>query len=180
MDSYLERLQRELESATVGATAAQLQQAPAGKWNAAQILEHLFLTYKNTNKGIRKCLEGGAPLATGATFQHWIGTLLVVRLGYLPSGRKAPERATPRGMGAQEVQKAIFPEIKRMESGLRDCENKFGARTKIMDHPILGPLTAAQWRKFHWVHGRHHAQQIRQRLGKSGDKIRQEMGGNQR
>jgi hypothetical protein len=167
MDSYLERLQRELEGATEGETADHLEQAPAGKWNAAQILEHLFLTYMNTNKGIRRCLERGAPLATGGTFRHSIGTLLVVRLGYLPSGRKAPERTIPRGMGAEEVRRAIFPEIQRMESGLRDCENKFGPRTKIMDHPILGPLTAAEWRKFHWVHGRHHTRQIRQRLGKS-------------
>lgn len=167
MNSYLERLQGELESATAGAMAASLERAPAGKWNAAQVLEHLFLTYKNTNKGIGKCLENGAPLATGATFRHRIGTLLVVRFGYLPSGRKAPERTTPRGMGAEAVLQAIFPEIQRMESGLRQCENTFGPKTKIMDHPILGPLTAAEWRKFHWVHGRHHARQIRQRLGKS-------------
>jgi hypothetical protein len=167
MDSYLERLQVELESATEGATDAGLEQAPAGKWNAAQVLEHLFLTYKNTNKGIGKCLVSGAPLATGATFRHRIGTLLVVRFGYLPSGRKAPERVIPRGMGAAAVRQAIFPEIQRMESGLRECENTFGPKTKIMDHPFLGPLTAAEWRKFHWVHGRHHARQIRQRLGKS-------------
>ena len=167
MDSYLERLQGELESAIAGATAAGLGRAPAGKWNAGQILEHLFLTYKNTNKGIGKCLEKGAPQATGATFRHRIGTLLVVRLGYLPGGRKAPERVTPRGMGAEEVLQVIFPEIQRMESGLRECENTFGAKTKIMDHPFLGALTAAEWRKFHWVHGRHHARQIRQRLGKA-------------
>jgi len=167
MDSYLERLQRELESATAGATAAGFQQAPAGKWNAAQILEHLFLTYKNTNRGIAKCLESGVPLVTHPTFRHRIGYLFVVRFGYLPGGRKAPERVTPRGMDAEEVRQAIAPEIQRMESGLRDCENRFGPKTKIMDHLFLGPLTAAEWRKFHWVHGRHHARQIRQRLGES-------------
>jgi hypothetical protein len=167
MDSYLERLQRELESATEGATVAGLEQVPAGKWNAAQVLEHLYLTYKNTNKGISKCLQNGAPLATSATFRHRIGTLLVVGLGYLPGGRKAPKRATPRGMPAAEVQQAIFPEIQTMDSGLRECETRFGPNTKVMDHPFLGPLTAAEWRKFHWVHGRHHARQIRQRLGKS-------------
>jgi hypothetical protein len=26
---------------------------------------------------------------------------------------------------------------------------------------MLGPLTAGQWRKFHLIHGRHHAKQIR-------------------
>jgi len=50
-----------------------------------------------------------------------------------------------------------------MESGFDDCERRFGVTTKIMDHPLLGPLTASQWRKFHLVHGRHHAQQIRER-----------------
>ncbi|MGZ4836286.1 MAG: DUF1569 domain-containing protein [Terriglobales bacterium] len=35
-----------------------------------------------------------------------------------------------------------------------------------MDHPFLGPLTADEWRKFHWVHGRHHTRQIRERIGK--------------
>jgi hypothetical protein len=50
-----------------------------------------------------------------------------------------------------------------METGFNDCECRFGSATKILDHPILGPLTAEQWRKFHWVHGRHHARQIRER-----------------
>ena len=167
MNSYLERLRQELEDAIGGASPSALAQAPAGKWNAAQILEHLFLTYKNTNRGMAKCLERGAPLATRATLKQRVATLLVVNLGYLPGGRKAPERATPRGMSPEDVQQAIAPELQKMGSGLDDCERRFGARTKIMDHPILGPLTAEEWRKFHWVHGRHHAQQIRQRVGKS-------------
>jgi hypothetical protein len=32
-----------------------------------------------------------------------------------------------------------------------------------LDHPILGPFSIAQWRKFHLVHGLHHVKQI-QRL----------------
>jgi hypothetical protein len=167
MDSYLECLRQELEDAIGGASPGALAEAPVGKWSAAQILEHLFLTYKNTNRGIAKCLERGAPLATGATLKHRLATLLVVNLGYLPGGRKAPERTIPRGMAPEEVQQAIAPELERMSSGLDDCERKFGARTKIMDHLFLGPLTAGEWRKFHWVHGRHHARQIRERMGKS-------------
>jgi hypothetical protein len=66
-------------------------------------------------------------------------------------------------MPPEEVQQAIVPELQRMALGLDDCERRFGTRTKIMDHLFLGPLTADEWRKFHWVHGRHHARQIRQR-----------------
>jgi len=166
MDCSLERLQQELEDAIGGASPGALAQAPAGKWNAAQILEHLFLTYKSTNRGMAKCLEQSAPLATRATFKHRVATLLVVKLGYFPGGRKAPERATPRGMSPEEVLHALAPELQKMGSDLDECERRFGARTKIMDHPFLGPLTAGEWRKFHWVHGRHHARQIRERIGK--------------
>jgi len=147
-----------------GASDNALAHAAAGKWNSGQILEHLFLTYKNTNYGIGKCMEKGAPLATRPTLKHRLSTLLVVNLGYMPGGRTAPERALPRGVPPAEVRSAIFGEIQKMESGLTDCERRFGAGTKIMDHPFLGPLTANQWRKFHFVHGRHHAKQIRERV----------------
>ncbi len=167
MDSFLERLRQELEDAIRGADPSAWVQAPAGKWNAAQILEHLFLTYKNTNRGLAKCAEQSAPLATRATVKQRVATLLVVNLGYLPEGRKAPERVVPRGMPLEEVQRAIGSELQRMGAGLDDCERRFGARTKIMGHPFLGPLTAGEWRRFHWVHGRHHARQIRERMGKS-------------
>jgi len=166
MDSYLERLRQELEDATRGASVNDLLQAPAGKWNAAQILEHLLLTYKGTNYGLAKCFEQGAPLGTRATLKDRFAALLVVDLGYMPRGRKAPARAIPRGMAAEEVRNAVAAELQKMGSGFADCERRFGARTKIMDHPFLGPLTAGEWRKFHWVHGRHHARQIRERVGK--------------
>jgi len=164
MDHYLKKLPGELESAMEGATSDAMQKAPAGKWNSAQIVEHLYLTYTNTNKGIAKCLDGGAPLATRATFKHRVKSFVVTRLGYLPEGAKAPERAVPRGMPLEEVREKLLGEIQRMAAGLDDCERRFGASTKIMDHPVLGPLTANEWRKFHWLHGRLHARQIRQRI----------------
>jgi hypothetical protein len=168
MDSYLERLQRELEDATRGASPAAMAHAAPGKWNGAQILEHLFLTYLNTNRGMEKCLALGAPLSTRKpTLKERVGTLVVVKFGYFPEGRKSPERAAPRGMPLEEVAPAIVPEIQKMAAGLDDCERRFGPKTKILDHPVLGPLTAQEWRKFHWIHGRHHARQIRERMGKA-------------
>jgi hypothetical protein len=164
MDSYLERLRQELDEATRGASANAMMQAPSGKWNATQILEHLFLTYKHTNRGLEKCLEQGTALGTRPTWKDRMATFLVVNLGYIPGGRNAPERAIPRGMAAGEVQQGIAVELQKMVSGLDGCARRFGTGAKIMDHPFLGPLTAGEWRKFHWVHGRHHARQIRERL----------------
>ncbi len=167
MNSYLERLRQELEEAMGNASASDLGQAPAGKWSPAQILEHLLLTYQGTNRGLEKCLEQGATLATRATIKDRMATILVVNLGYMPNGRQAPERAMPQGMPVEEVRQAIVPTLEKMAATLDECERRFGSRTTIMDHPILGPLTANQWRKFHWVHGRHHTRQIRERIGRS-------------
>lgn len=160
---YLQRLQQELKSATQGCAPGTLAQGPAGKWNCGEILEHLYLTYHGTNKGISKCLSRGAPLATRSTAKQKLQTFVVLTLGYLPSGTEAPERARPSGK-LEAVLDIIFPEIERMDTGLAECERRFGAKTKIFDHPIFGPLSAAQWRKFHWIHGRHHARQIRERI----------------
>ncbi len=162
MDSYLERLQQELE-ATIGPLSSEImKQAPAGKWSAAQIAEHLFLTYKGTAAGLAKCLEKG-PLAKPSTLKDRIATTLVVRLGYMPGGRKSPERAMPRGASPDDVRRDLFVELQKVSAALDDCERRYGPRTKLMDHPFIGPLTADEWRKFHFVHGRHHLRQIRER-----------------
>ena len=167
MISYLERLQKELDGAVGDLSAGDWSRAPAGKWSAAQILEHLLLTYKGTNRGLERCLAQGTPSVTRPTLKDRFAVLLVVKVGYMPPGRKAPERTIPQGLSPEEVRKAIPSEIRAMRLGLDDCERRFGPGTKIMDHPILGPLTAEEWCKFHWVHARHHARQIRERMGKS-------------
>lgn len=167
MDSYLERLRQELKETMTVAGARRPNEGSDGKWTSAQVLEHLFLTYRGTNAGIAKCLEKGAPLAAKVTLFHRVGALLVVNVGYFPRGRKSPERAVPKGIPEEEVRRNILSEIDRMDAGLEECERKFGARARILDHPVLGPFSVSQWRKFHWVHGRHHARQIRERLSKA-------------
>jgi hypothetical protein len=160
LDRHLQRLQDAIGNAAHGMSAEQLACHPEGKWCAAEVLEHLYLTYRGTVKGCERCLEEGKPLAHTPTLQDRLRTTVVVSLGYMPGGRKAPERSTPRGMAAEEVLKAIGPEIAAMDDAITRCEVRFGRGTRVLDHPILGPLTAQQWRKFHWVHGRHHVKQI--------------------
>lgn len=160
MDSYLQRLQDALTSATHGMDAAALTRHPEGKWSAAQVLEHLYLTYAGSVKGFERCLQEGRPLARSVTFKERLATVLVTELGYFPEGRKAPERTVPRGMAAEEVVKAIGEKLAVMDEIITQCETRFGRSTRILDHPVLGPLTARQWRKFHWVHARHHMKQI--------------------
>jgi hypothetical protein len=69
---------------------------------------------------------------------------------------------------AEQVRAEIIPAIQKMDEVLSRCEASLGGNVKILDHPILGPLTVTQWRKMHLVHGKHHAEQIR-RLQRPGE-----------
>lgn len=160
MDFYIQRLREVLERAAEGLRPEQLEQRRGDKWSAAQILEHLSLTYSGTLKGMEKCLAAGKPLATSPTTKQRVAAVVVVGLGHMPQGRKAPERSQPRGLPANEVLAQIWTNLQVMDAAITRCEHQFGSKLKILDHPILGPLSVQGWRKFHWVHGTHHAKQI--------------------
>jgi Protein of unknown function (DUF1569) len=161
MDSYLKRLQQVIASATEGMTAEELLHHPEGKWSTAEVLEHLYLSYTGTAKGCARCLEAGKPFTSKPTRRQSFQAFVVAELGYFPRGRSAPERTRPKGMAPEKVAPEIASAIDRMDELISQCESKYGKRIKVLDHPVLGPLTAQQWRKFHWVHGRHHVKQIR-------------------
>ncbi|MFZ0284013.1 MAG: DUF1569 domain-containing protein [Terriglobales bacterium] len=161
MDSYLQRLQDRIASATQGMDTVALTRQPQGKWSPAQILEHLYLTYAGTVKGFERCLREGRPLVHTATLKERVSALVVTGLGYFPSGRKSPEKMIPRGMPAEGVAQAIVEKLFAMDEVIARCEARFGRSTRILDHPVLGPLTAREWRKLHWLHARHHMKQIR-------------------
>jgi hypothetical protein len=160
MDSCLQQLREGVATATRGMTVADLTRRPADKWSAAEVLEHLYLTYTGTAKSLEKCLQAGRPLAGRPTLQQRLITATVVGIGYMPTGRQAPSPTRPRGMPAEHVAAEVQAQIATMEELLAQCELRYGKLAKLMDHPVLGPLTARQWRKFHWVHGRHHLKQI--------------------
>jgi Protein of unknown function (DUF1569) len=160
MHPKMEQLHEVLSYAIRGLTPTELARHPQGKWSAAEILEHLNLTYTGTIKGLERCLEAGTPRASADRKKMRWQRLVVTRLGYFPSGRKSPDRVLPRGMSAEQVAKEIFQNIARMDDVITRCESRFSARLPIVDHPILGPLTAQEWRGFHAAHGKHHAHQI--------------------
>jgi len=160
MHHKMARLHEVISYAIRDMTPADLARHPEGKWSSAEILEHLNLTYTGTIKGLERCLAAGAPRATADRKKTRWRRLLITRLGYFPGGRKSPDRVLPRGMPAEQVVSEIFDNINRMDDVITRCESHFSARRPIADHPILGPLTAQEWRGFHAAHGKHHARQI--------------------
>ena len=160
MDSHLKELKQAVESAVEGLSTEQLSWHSAAKWCAVEVLEHLYLTYTGTIKGFAKVMEAGKPLATRPTMKQRARTLVVVGLTHMPEGRQAPATTRPRGLPAEKVRNEVGAKLAEMDAIISECETRFGRGRRLLDHPILGPLTAGQWRKFHLVHGRHHVKQI--------------------
>lgn len=161
MDSRLKKLEQALSESMAALVSEDMSWHPPGKWSAAEVLEHLYLTYTGTVKGFERVAEAGKSLATAPTWRQRCRALVVVGFGYIPQGRKAPAVAQPRGLPAEKVKAEIIAALRQMDGIITHCEAALGSRNKLLDHPILGPLTAAQWRKFHLVHGLHHVKQIR-------------------
>ncbi len=159
MSPELEQIRREAERLTREMSKADWHHAPPGKWSCAQIFEHLLLSYAATTEGTLQAMESGKPLGGRPTLRDRIRTFYVAGLGLLPSGRTAPQLVTPKDGGLESLRQ-FNNALVAMDAMLTDAEKRFGSRVKLLDHPILGPLTAKEWRRFHRTHGRHHLKQV--------------------
>jgi YndJ-like protein/DinB superfamily len=159
-DSRLEELKQSVEAAMEGMSGEELIWHPPGKWCAAEVLEHLYLSYAGTITGLERVMRKGKPLATQASMAQRVLTSVVVGLRHIPAGLKAPAIVQPKGLPVEEVRNGIGAKIVAMDAIIARCEARFGRRVPLLDHPILGPLNATQWRRLHVVHGRHHLKQL--------------------
>lgn len=160
VDSKLSILRTALANAIEGMSPEDLARHAPEKWSSAEILDHLNLTYRGTIANFERCLDSGKPSASPDRKAKLWKRRFITWLGLFPSGRKSPERVLPRGTPAEQLKVEIFQNIARMDQVIAECDARFGAGKPLADHPILGPLTAREWRKFHLVHGKHHARQI--------------------
>ena len=160
MDFHLQQVREAIASATAGMSKEHFQWHPKGKWSAALIVEHLWLTYRATTIALERCLQVGKTATTTPTLSMRMYAFVVLKLEHLPAGRPAPPGTIPKGAPLEMVMARIPGDIAAMDEAIRRCEERFGSREKLVDNPVLGPLTAAEWRKFHWLHARHHTRQI--------------------
>jgi len=160
MDFRFEQLIENLESAVEGMSSEQLSWHIPGKWCAAEVLEHLYLTYTGTITGLERVLRKGKPLASRAALARGVLTLVVVGLAHIPAGLKAPAIVQPKGLPPEQVRNEIGEKLAAMDAIIAQGEVRFGPWVHVLDHPILGPLNALQWRKLHVVHGQHHLKQL--------------------
>ena len=164
MSPELEQIRREAERLTAEMSQAEWHHAAPGKWSCAQTFEHLLLSYTATTKGTLRAMQIGKPLGGKPTLRDRISTFYVAGLGFLFSGRTATKQTTPKDGAGLESLSQFNDALVAMDATLTDAEKRFGTRVKLLDHPVLGPLTAKEWRRFHRTHARHHLKQIAERI----------------
>jgi hypothetical protein len=160
MHALLEQLKRNVEAAVAGMSAEQLHWHPPNKWCAAQILEHLYLSYAGTTKGFQRVLETGKPAVRRGSIPQRTRAMVVFGLNYLPSGPDAPVSTQPKGLPEEKVRDEIWEKAAVMDAIIAAAEARFRPETPLLDHPFLGPLKGGQWRRFHLLHGMHHRGQV--------------------
>jgi len=148
-----------------GRPDSEWQRGPAGKWTPAQIVEHLALGLALSAETFQ-ARRNHAPMARRPrTPAEQIARLFVFGLRWFPPGRKAPERTTPAPQIDRASAEAHF--LAAVEAWDQVDRALLPERRAdlFVKHPRMGDLTVEEWMRFHLIHARHHARQIRQRLG---------------
>ena len=160
MSPHLVKVRAQAEQLTSDLLPYEWHYSRDGQWSASLILEHLLLTFTATTKAMLKTMQAGEPSCREATLRDRAGRLYVLGLGQIPSGQQATKNVTPKQGLLGDNLRGFNDALVAMDATLTDAERRFGKKTRILDHPILGPLTAEEWRRFHRVHAEHHFRQI--------------------
>ena len=164
MHPHLEACREIIEHATHGGGAECNARRDPRRWSVVEVVEHLQRAYLGTAKGLERCLEKDAPIATPRTLKQTMQAFVLVNLGFFPEGRQAPKHVIPTGeLDLRAVLEAVARDLSRLDAVATRTRERFGGRRKVVDHPILGAFSVDQWLKFHLVHTRHHEKQIRAR-----------------
>jgi hypothetical protein len=137
--------------------------APKGKWSIAQIVAHLavgvdrssvVLEQRKDNAGMVRRTNPGQ-----AVLRHFL-----LLLGQFPIKLKSPESTTPPDKPDADLVAAQYRMALERFATLDSSWSDKQKREIFVQHPRMGDLTLPEWIRFHYLHARHHAKQIHDRL----------------
>ena len=138
--------------------------APPGKWNSAQIVEHLALGLEWSAAGFEERRARDPMVRRPRTLPERVARLLVMHMGWFPPGLKAPSRAIPTPHVEHAIAETRFRRGVERNLELAQLLLPARARDLFVKHPRMGDLALSEWMDFHVVHARHHARQMQARM----------------
>jgi len=139
-------------------------QAPPGKWCPAQIVQHLALGIEYSARTFESRRARAPMRRRRRSPKELIGYWLVLRVGWIPGGWRAPAATRPGGQPERTAVERQFREAVERLFVLERALLPARRADLFAKHPVLGDLTLPEWRRFHILHCAHHAKQIRARL----------------
>jgi hypothetical protein len=138
--------------------------APPGKWHPAQIVEHLAISMEATGLTFEKRRAHEPMVRRPRRLIQKLGSVVILRLGWYPRGFTAPDGTRPAADVTRTVAEARFRAGYAKWLELPSLLLPARRYDLFVRHPLFGDLTVEEWMRFHVVHCRHHAKQIRARL----------------
>lgn len=133
--------------------------APAGQWSAAQILNHLALAVDSVADAFEKRSDGGE-MKRRATPRETMLRHLLLGIGKFPVKVESPAAGLPGERPDPELCKAQFRMgVERIKT-LVERWPQDRQLNVFVKHPVVGDLNLPEWVRFHFVHCRHHRDQI--------------------
>ena len=149
-----------------GRSDSDWEHGPPGKWTPAQVVEHLALGLSLSAETFKSRKNHGPMSRRPRTPAEKIAKLFIFGFRWFPPGRKAPERTTPAaGITRTTAEQHFLAALEAWDQVDRALLPERRANL-FVKHPRMGDLTVEEWMRFHMIHARHHARQIRQRIGK--------------
>jgi hypothetical protein len=164
--SELSQASAGVQRRVAGLSLEQTQRVPApGKWSRQQVLQHLMLAYTGTTLELRRRLETGTTTQRKPSLKHRAAQFLMLRIGKFPNGFEAPdivrpERSDVPPMNGDSLAAVYNAQIEELAASIEACAARWGTSRRIAVHPVIGPMSAAQWTAFHALHTRHHTRQL--------------------
>ncbi len=113
-----------------------------GRWSLAQILNHLALTIRLPLDGVPAKFPWPVPRLFGPVARR-----LSFWLGWIPTGVRVPAVYLPLAdLNADREAEALRLAIARFSASAGSLD----------EHPLLGPMSRAEWERFHCLHCAHH------------------------
>jgi hypothetical protein len=150
--------------ATLTKEEAQIPPQPGmERWCAQQVMEHLILTYKLTSDSVSRQLKSGKVPRNRRNVLEFLLRVQTLGLGYMPSGIPSirafrPGELTPEDGPA--IAARFLAAAEEMDHHLVEARRKFGIQA-CGEHPFFGVMRVDEWRRYHSVHAKHHAIQLR-------------------
>ncbi len=169
ISNHLDRLEPLMLKPLHGLQDGDWHRAPVGKWTIVQILQHCSIGIDLVARAFQE-LADTAPMQRGSKPHQTVLRHLTLGVGQYPGALKALPDAVPDDKPDPALVSAQFRMGVEQYRSLAGEWPQEKQTSRFVRHPMLGDLNLPEWVRFHYLHCRHHAGEICERLDWIGKK----------